>query len=452
MILNRTLTAEERRISQRCIETFHFGNGMSYMCLGESILVLFAARLGAPNAVVALLGAMQYLGYALLPLGVWRTAVRGAAASQSDFWLARNAAALLTASAALVWRVSPAASWGLLLFGAFVFYGCRAAGCVLTTPLVGDISTEEEAPGVIGATSALFNVSGVAALAAITWVTHRWGGLDVLALVIVTGSLLGMGSTAFLRGVRETGAIRDAARAPLLDGMREALRNRDLVRLSVAWFLLNLSLILLVPLSMLALKRGCGFGDSRALLCACAQFAGGIVASFASGRLCRTFGPRLVLLVGAVLCATIPPLWLVFPAESAPLCWGLALFFWLGLVFYLVYNATNSYFLLACPDKRAQVSGSVAVNLVASAGAGAAASLLGAWLISRSTDWAASLPAGIFGGSLGPFRLFFLLLFPVFAAALVASLHLPTKIYAYRRSHGDRALRRAIALGHHRKH
>ena len=56
MILNRTLTAEERRISQRCIEAFNFGNGMSYMCLGESILVLFAARLGAPNAVVALLG------------------------------------------------------------------------------------------------------------------------------------------------------------------------------------------------------------------------------------------------------------------------------------------------------------------------------------------------------------------------------------------------------------
>ena len=83
MILNRTLTAEERRISQRCIEAFNFGNGMSYMCLGESILVLFAARLGAPNAVVALLGAMQYLGYAMLPLGVWRTAVRGAAASQS---------------------------------------------------------------------------------------------------------------------------------------------------------------------------------------------------------------------------------------------------------------------------------------------------------------------------------------------------------------------------------
>ena len=168
MILGRTLTAAERRDSQLRYDAFNFGNGLSYMCLGESVLVLFAAQLGAPNAVVALLGALQYLGYAMLPLGVRRTARRGAAASQADFWIARNAAALVTASAALAWPVSPAAAWALLLVGALLFYGCRAAGCVLSTPLLGDVSTPEEAPGVIGVTQALFNVSGVATLAAIT--------------------------------------------------------------------------------------------------------------------------------------------------------------------------------------------------------------------------------------------------------------------------------------------
>ena len=79
MILGRPLSAAERRRSQRLYCAFNFVNGMSYMCLGESVLVLFAAQLGAPNAVVALLGAMQYIGYAMLPLGVRRTARRGAA-------------------------------------------------------------------------------------------------------------------------------------------------------------------------------------------------------------------------------------------------------------------------------------------------------------------------------------------------------------------------------------
>ena len=436
MILGRPLTAAERRKSQRFYGAFNFGNGMSYMCLGENLLVLFAAQLGAPNAVIALLGAMQFIGYAMLPLGVRHTARRGAATSQSDFWIARNAAALLTASAALVWRASPPAAWCLVLLGALLFYGFRAAGCVLFSPLMGDISTEEEAPGVIGYTSALFNVSAVVTLAAITVATHRWQGRDALAVVIVAGAMLGMGSSLFLRGMCETGAIRDAAREPLLRGMRDALRDSDLRRLAAAWFLLNLVSIMLVPISMLALKRGCGFGDTSALLCACSQFAGGIFSSFASGLLCRRFGPRRVLVAGALGYATISAAWVCFPCDQSPsavLTAGLGLFFWLGAFFYLICNTTNSYFLLACPDKKAQVPGSIAVNLVAGAGAGAVGSALGAWLVSRAADWAPVLGTAAFGGAIGPFRLYFILLVPVAVAAAAACLHLRTKVYSYRR-------------------
>ena len=46
MILGRQLTARERRRSQHLYCAFNFVNGMSYMCLGESLLVLFAAQLG----------------------------------------------------------------------------------------------------------------------------------------------------------------------------------------------------------------------------------------------------------------------------------------------------------------------------------------------------------------------------------------------------------------------
>ena len=455
MILGRPLTAAERRKSQRLYGAFNFGNGMSYMCLGENLLVLFATQLGAPNAVIALLGAMQFVGYAMLPLGVRHTARRGAATSQADFWVARNAAALLTASAALVWLASPPAAWGLVLLGALLFYGFRAAGCVLFTPLLGDVSTEDEAPGVIGYTTALFNVSAVATLAAITAATNRWQGRDALAAIIVIGAMLGMGSSFFLRGMCETGALRDAAREPLMRGMRDALRDNDLRRLTCAWFMLNLVSIMLVPISMLALKRGCGFGDTRALLCACAQFAGGIASSFASGPLCRHFGPRRVLVAGLLGYAAVASSWLIFPdgpVSGTTQAAGMALFFWLGAFFYLLYNATNSYFLLACPGKKAQVSGSIAVNLVAGAGAGIVGSALGAWLVSRTADWAPALGVDAFNGPLGPFRLFFLLLLPLAAAGAVACLLLRTKVYSYRREHGEKALRTAVALGHNRKH
>ena len=422
MILGRPLTAAERRRSQNLYCAFNFVNGMSYMCLGEGVLVLFAAQLGAPNAVVSLLGAMLYVGYAMLPLGVLRTARGGAAVCQADFWVARNAAALLTASAAAVWSVSPHASWAMLLAGSFLFYGCRAAGGALFTPLLGDVSTEEEAAGVIGRTTGFFNLSAVAAIAAVTAVTHCWHGRVALAAIIVTGAVLGTGASFFVRGMKETGAIRDAARAPLLRGMRTALRNRALRNLSLDWFLLTLAILLLLPISMLALKRGCGFGDSKAMLCACAQFGAGILSSFACGPLCRAFGSRRVLAASALGLATVPFGWLLFPAAGpCSLACGIALFFWLGGLYYAIYNATNAAFLEACPDKRDQVAGSVAANLVSGAGAGVVGSALGAWLVTMSARWAASLPGYAFAGPLGPFRLYFLLTLPVLAVVVGAT-------------------------------
>ena len=453
MILGRPLTPEERRISQRNLFCFGFINGASYMCLGETVLILFAAQLNAPNAVVSLLGAMVYIGYSMLPLGVRRTANRGAAASQADFWVARNLAALLTASAALVYRVSEPAAWVVLVIGAFLFYGYRSAGVVMATPLIGDISSQEEAPGVIGRNAALFNMSAVTMLVAITSVTARWQGLWVLVAIIVLGSCFGFLSSVFLRNVRETGEIREAARAPLVSGMRNAFAKPDLRRLAVAWFLLSLSSMLLTPISMLALKRGCGFSDSRALLCACAQFFASCLAAFSSGRLCRRFGPRRVLVGLATANFAIPLAWLVFPiAGRATLPSGFALFFLLGTVYTLYTNGTGSYFLLACPEKSGQVAGSVGINLVSSACSGVLGSAIGSWLVTKTPDWTKHLGFEAFHDSLGPFRLYFLLLIPLLAATLVFALRLRTKVYAFREEHGDNALRQAIAFGHHRKH
>ena len=453
MILGRPLTQEERRRSQRNFYLFGLVNGASYMCLGETVLILFATQLGAPNAVVSLLGAMLYIGFSLLPLGVRRTARRGAAASQADFWVARNLAALFTACAAPLSRVSQPAAWCVVLLGAFLFYGYRAAGAVMCTPLVGDISSQEEAPGVIGGNAALFNLSAVLMLVAITAATARWHGMGVLVAVIVVGSCFGIASSFFLRNIRETGDIRAAARVPLLPGMRRALANPDLRRLAQGWFLLSLCTMLLIPLSMLALKRGCGFSDSRALVCACAQFLACCLTAFTSGRLCRRFGPRRILVAVAVANFAVPAVWLAMPAGGPhALAAGCALFFLLGVVYTLFTNGTGSYFLLACPDKSEQVAGSVGLNLVSSAAAGVLGSALGPWLITRSAGWAARSGLPALGGTIGPFRLYFLLLLPLLAVTLLATLRLRTKVYDYRASHGDRALRRAIALGHHRKH
>ncbi len=452
MILGRELTAGERAASQRNYIRYCFVNGASYVCLGENVLVLFAAALGVPDAVVALLGAAVYVGFAFLPPGVKVVARRGAALCQADFWMARNFAALFTATAALAAPHSIAAASAILLAGALAFYACRSAGSVLLTPLLGDISASDEAPGVIGRGQAWFNASAVAALAAIGAILARWHGAGAYVAIIVTGALMGMASTSFLRGIRETGAIKDAASTPLRPGMRRAMRSRDLRRLSAAWFLLNLASMMLVPVSTLALKRGCGYTDAQALACAFVQYVSGCAVSFASGPLCRAFGPRRVLVASALGFLAAPFLWFAAPAGAGAPMFGLALFLWLGGIYFLMMNATGSYFLLACPDKADQVPGSVAFYLVSGGGAGLLGSVLSPWLVTRCAEWAPRLGMSAHGGKIGPYRLYFACLVPLMVCSLATALALETKLYEYHGRHGETALRRAVAFGHHRRH
>ena len=98
MIIDHPLSAEDRKISQKRMLIFNCINGFSYMCLGETLIILLAVKMMMPDTLITILGAMQYIGFVLLPLGVWRAGKVGAAQCQADFWVARNIAALLAAA------------------------------------------------------------------------------------------------------------------------------------------------------------------------------------------------------------------------------------------------------------------------------------------------------------------------------------------------------------------
>ena len=68
MICKGPLTPAQLASSQHNYHIFSLINGLSYMCLGETVLILLAVRLGCPDYIVSTLGAMIYFGFLLLPL------------------------------------------------------------------------------------------------------------------------------------------------------------------------------------------------------------------------------------------------------------------------------------------------------------------------------------------------------------------------------------------------
>ncbi|MDD3885670.1 MAG: hypothetical protein PHI35_02230 [Victivallaceae bacterium] len=380
------LTTSQKSRSQLNYYAFSAVNGLSYMCLGETVLILFAVQLACPDYVVATLGAMMYFGFLLLPLGKYFTARHGAVASQAVFWMLRNIAALMVASAALVYAAGfPATAAGLVVTGAFFFYGFRAAGVIMSQPLLGEITDEDSRARMLAINNGIFYAACFIALIIIKNVLAAASGVAILAAVIITGSALGFTSTIFIRRICETGAIRQSASKPLAKELKTALASSSMRRQMAAGFAFNLAIIMMIPPSMMALKRGLAVSDTAALGFALVQFASSAVISVVCGKISELIGPRRVILGSYwAIVAGIGIVWLIMPTPLAP--FAAAAPFWLaGGAAVAGANATTHYFLQNVQPER-RVAMSIFVAVVAGVGAGLTGIILAGLLLKWLTD------------------------------------------------------------------
>lgn len=445
MIYDRPLTDEQRRVSQLNYNLFNIVNGASYMCLGETVIILFAVKLHAPNVIVAVIGSMLFLGFLLLPLGVVRTAQVGAARSQADFWVCRNVAALLVAVSALILPLSQCLAWGLLLLGSFLFYGFRAAGVVMSQPLIGDITNNMDRARLIARSTGLFYVSGLVAMVTISLILGHYDSLWVLVGIIVAGACCGITASTFVRKIDETSAIRRSAQAPLFPQLKTAFFDSTLRRQICAGFMVNLAIIMMAPIAILTMKRGYGVSDTQAILFSIVQFASSIAATQISGKITEKIGPRKVAIYSYMLIFPICLFWLFAPAAvSSVWMWGLfALpFILIGAMMVSAQNAMVHYFLMAVPKER-QVASSMFISVVTGAAAGVTGMFVASGLL--------KLAERFLGSGLPMYRAYFVAAGVLFLAGLTQVVRLVPVIDTFLQEHGMEKTRSVIREVVHHK-
>ena len=380
MIMNGPVPPERQAASKFNYKIFSLINGLSYMCLGETVIILLAVRLGCRDYIVSALGAMLYFGFLLLPLGKSVTARVGAAQSQGIFWILRNFSALLVAAATPVaLYVSRPLAVAILLTGAFLFYGFRAAGTVMVQPLLGEMTSRSDRSAFIALTTALFYVTSFLALAVISVVLHYTNSVWALTGIVVAGAMFGFTSSHFIRRIDETGAIRDSAKKPILEELRFLCGEKPVRRLLAGGFVINLAVIMLVPISMLTLKRGYGVSDTNALLFALAQMGASVLLSYLIVKATRKLGPRRVIIVTYLFMLLTGLLWILAPARFHWL-YLLLPFILCGGTYVSMNNSMIHYFLQIVEEER-RVAASILIAVVTGAGAGVAGMLLAGGLL-----------------------------------------------------------------------
>lgn len=375
MIFPQPLTAEQRQTSQLNYNRYCLVNGASYMCLGETVVVLFATKLEASNTVIAVIGAMLFLGFLMLPLGVLRTRQVGAAQTQADFWVCRNCAAVMVASSALIAPYSKHLAVAWLLFNCFLFYGCRAAGLVMAQPLIGDITTNDDRAKLLGESNAHFYVAAVCSLVTVSVILHWNDSIGVLSCIILAGAAMGVTSSLFIRRIHETASLRESARQPQLPLLRLAIHDSCILKQIWGGIALNLGSIMLAAMSVATLKRGYHVSDTHAIIFSTVQFAAAIVGSKLTAPVAQRFGAKSLMIFAYLFVFPVCLFWLAMPQTFATPWLKIFLFvpfFLIGAYAALSNSAIVFYFLQTVP-KEHQVIGSMFIHVTT----GVSASLIG---------------------------------------------------------------------------
>jgi len=433
MLCREPLTQAQMRRSQKNYILYSAVNGVSYMCLGETVIVLLAVRMNMPDWCVSIIGSLLFFGYLMMPLGKWMTSRVGAAKTQANCWVCRNFAALVVASGVVFHHFAmDRVAMACLLAGAFFFYAFRAAGVVMSVPLVGDISDDATRGRLFAVSNSCFFVANAVTIVVLTGIMNLTDSVWMLFAIVVFGAVCGITASGFLRRIDETDALMKHAAKPLWGDIRQIMRDRTILRMIAARFTLNLLSMMVGGISMLTVKRGYGISDGQALIFVLSQYAASSLMSPVFSRLAAKIGPRRTVLVAFMHSGVIITLWSLAPKVYHPV-WPLVIFFVFGSTTIAAWNSVGPYFLLAVPEEK-RTSTSVCASFFDGALAGLCAMCIAPLLLRLGTHLAAGEP-GILR-----YRIYYMLTIPFFIAGFfIVRLMVPLsdekrhRLIAYRR-------------------
>ena len=372
MIVDRELSYEEKLRGQKQYKVFTGFNALSYICIADNVLLLFALSAGCPDYLAAILASFPYLGFIFIFAGKYSTGRCGASNSIGFFWLLSNLAVFVIAISPMVKKWGGGQLWlAALLGGAFLFYSCRAAGAVSMQPLVGEVAFKDNRGRLTSDIYKAFNIMGLAGLGVLVLLFRKYQEPWLFQWILISGAVIGTISTYFIFPIKESPLIRQSARRSIKNDLLKLFRTPKYIRLITAYILAMSLIMMTVPISMLALKEGYMVPYDKEIFFALVQFAGGILISFMSGVLAEETGPRPLIILYCFVLLLVQIAWLTAPGTFS---WGYSLIIFLlcGCCAMGIPLALMNYFLLSVEE-----SDRFGIGLFLSAASGISAGLAG---------------------------------------------------------------------------
>jgi len=392
-------------------------NALAGACSGEAMLILLAIQLKIPDLLVACIGALNFLSFLVLPFGFRSAAKHGAGESIRK----QGIRIALVCGGLVISGFLPAGKGaGLFFFACLILlYFFRSCAASMLFPLEKSITSERTLPIMLARNSIVGSVLGLAAGLLLALLLSVAKGPHTLPLIFAGGALFALLASGALGGLDEPEKLKRFAARPIIPQVRLAFSDRLIRKQLAVGCLLNLSLAMMLPVNILAARRGGGLGNADVLLLSSIQILTGIAASWLTKHLALRYGPRNLMIAAYPLIWVLALYWILVPERpSLPL----ATVPFVTAGFLSVFFSTNlaNYFIGSVPD-RLQIGGTFLVFVVTGGLMGALGMVLNALIFHLASDHFAA------SGPLMPFRMFYLVCGLLFSVWIFVPASLPAK-------------------------
>jgi len=382
MITKGKLSLSQQKKGIKILLSFSFLNGVALTFITGNVLSLYLLKIGCSTPIVAIIASFGYLGTLFAFAGRSSISKIGAGLTLRLAWILCGFTAIILALIPFIEYLIPNKNLEMLLITiiTFLFFIFKSIGTASTQPLMGEFTDEDNQGSFSSNYFLYYTVANILAMICIIGFISWHKTLIIFQLIILLGGVIKLACSCLFIGLNETDVPQKSAKSINTKKLLSTIwKEKDYRNFLFCRSLSRASLILIVPISILALKKLYGVSDQTALIFAFVQLAGGIVITYLNGVISEETGPKPLLIIYVMLLFIISLLWIFAPHQFN---WGFCfIIFFIGGVCLCGLDSCLNYYYLTIIPRVNSVGISLWYTVISGGVAGIAGLFLGGGLI-----------------------------------------------------------------------
>ncbi len=390
MITKEELSFPQQAKGRKILLSFSFLNGIALTFITGNVLSLYLLKVGCTTPVVAIISSFGYLGTLFALAGKNSIAKFGAGLTLRLAWVLCGLTAITLALIPFLsyFNINKPLIMLLITCVTFLFFVFKSIGTASTQPLMGEFTTQDNRGEFSSKYFLYYTIANIIAMGLVLGLISWHKALIIFQAVILLGGLIKLACSCLFIGLSETEVPRNSARSIITKKLFATIwKEKDYRIFLFCRSFSRAGLILIVPISILALKQLYGVSDQIALVFAFVQMGGGIVITYLNGIISEETGPKPLLLIYVAMLFIISILW-IFAPNYFSWWYSFIIFFSGGLCLCGLDSCLNYYYLTIIPRENS-VGISLWYTVISGAVAGVAGLFLGGGLIKLISIYAA---------------------------------------------------------------